>query len=451
MFLGENWYRCGVGALLVLVCLGMGYTPWIQELRFQLLILATLFMGLTLLVPTFSHLLAALLRYPMGSLFGVEGRLASDSLVQAPRRTSATVAALMFSLAFVIHSAASSSSVKTSLMQWVDSSVNADLMVSSAGAARTFQLPSEMGEALKQIPGVRQVDGVRMTTIEYEHSAPLLLATEMEQYLRRATPLMEEGRVDDLLPGMLGKNGVLISNNLARLHHLRKGDHIALDTPTGRHTFEVVGVAVAYYSENGTLQLDRRVYAKLWNDTRVDVFHLMLEQGYPIDLVKQNIYQNFADHRNIFVHTNQDARGEILRLANQFWVLTYVQLVVAVLVAVLGIFNSLMVSISERKHEIGILRALGGERRRVRKAILLEAVCVGVVALTLGIVSGTTLSFYMLGSFGASITGWIFPYEFPTAVVLALLPGVVGITVLAAWYPAALAVKTSIAEALAYE
>lgn len=453
MFLGENWHRRWAGVLLLLICLGVWCTRWSQVLQVQLLIQATLFTGLTLLVPTFSHFLAGLLRRPMGWLFGMEGRLASDSLVQAPRRTSATVAALLFSLAFVISSASLSSSVKTSMMQWVNFTINPDLLVSASEnlTTPTFQFPAEIGDELKKIPGVRQVDAFRMIVLDYNNTAPLLMSIEMDQYLHRATPIMEEGRLQDLLAGMLGKNGILISNNLARLHHLRKDDRIVLDTPTGRHEFEVVGVQVDYTSDNGTLLLDRRVYEKLWNDDRVDIFDLMLEKGYDPDTVKQEIQRHFANQRNVFVLTNKDLREEILRLANQFWVLTYVQLMVAILVAVLGILNSLMVSITERKREIGILRALGGERHRVRKTIFLEAVCVGFVAVILSIVVGSTLGYYVVGAVGASITGWIFPYEFPIRVVLALFPGVLFISMLAAWYPSSLALKTPIVEALAYE
>ena len=104
LFLGENWWRRWAGALLLLVCLVLESSAG-RGLPAQLAGQATLFAGLTLLVPSFSHLLARLLRRPMGWLFGLEGRLASDSLLQSPRRTSATVAALMFGLAFVVSSA----------------------------------------------------------------------------------------------------------------------------------------------------------------------------------------------------------------------------------------------------------------------------------------------------------------------------------------------------------
>jgi putative ABC transport system permease protein len=453
MFLGENWHRVWAGGLLLATCLGLGYTQWSEMLYIQLPMQVGLFMGLTLLVPTFSHGLAEVLRRPMGWLFGIQGRLASDSLVRAPRRTSATVAALMFSLVFVISSASLSASVNTSLMRWVESAIRPDLFVSPSEdlIARSFQFPEAMGEELRKTPGVRQVDAFRMIKVDYENSTPMLLSIDMAQYLKQSTPLMEEGRVEELLPAMQGKPGVLISSNLARRHRLRKGDRIALDTPTGRHEFEVIGVQVDYHSDNGSMVLDRQVYKQLWKDDRVDTFDVTLAPGADPHAVREAIQRRFADQRNIFVLTNQEMRGEILRITGQFWALTYVQVLVATLVAVLGILNSLIISITERQREIGILRALGGERRRVRQAILLEAVCVGCVAAILGTAVGSTMGYYMVGTVGTSITGWVFPYQFPVGVALALFPGVLGISLLAAWYPSSLALKTSVVEALAYE
>jgi putative ABC transport system permease protein len=210
-------------------------------------------------------------------------------------------------------------------------------------------------------------------------------------------------------------------------------------------------VAVDYSSDRGSLMLDRAVYKRLWNDDRVDVFDLMLEKGYDPEAVRSEIQRHFASSRNIFVLTNRDMRAEILRLTDQFLSLQYVQILIAVLVAVLGIINSLMVSITERKREIGILRGLGGEKSRVRKAILLEAVCIGLVAVVLGVASGIVLGYYAVGAFGAAFSGWIFPYRFPIVITLSLLPGVILISLLAAWYPARLALRTPVMEALAYE
>jgi hypothetical protein len=92
--------RRWIGLLLLLLCMSLWYSMMSSALQVQLTVFVALFVRLTLLVPTFSHLLAGILRQPMGWFFGMEGRLASGSLVQAPRRTSAALSALMFRMAF---------------------------------------------------------------------------------------------------------------------------------------------------------------------------------------------------------------------------------------------------------------------------------------------------------------------------------------------------------------
>ena len=75
----------------------------------------------------------------------------------------------------------------------------------------------------------------------------------------------------------------------------------------------------------------------------------------------------------------------------------------------------------------------------------------GLVAVILGIASGAIMGYYSVGSFGAAFNGWIFPYQFPAGMALSLVPGVIVVSLLSAWYPASLALKTPIVEALAYE
>lgn len=451
--IGENRIRRWVGLGLLIASMTAGYSLWSNDLYIQVMVFCSLFLSLVLLVPTFSHALAGLLRRPMGRLFGIEGRLASDSLVQAPRRTSATVSALMFSLAFVMVMATFSSSIDAAFSRWMDFSVNPDLFVCSSESitVRAFQFPASVGEELKKIPGVRQVDSVRLMDINYGNSMPLLLSLEVDQWLRRSHPIMAEGRISDLVPGMSGKDGVVISNNFAHIYGVGQGDQLFLDTPSGRRGFKVVGVQVDYTSDRGSILMDREVFKRHWKDDRVDTFDLMLKKGYDPESVRRVIQRHFAGSWNVFVLTNKDMRYEIGRLTNQFLSLQYVQIMVAVLVAVLGIVNSLMVSITERKREIGILRGLCGERHQVRKSILLEAVCVGLVSVALGIACGIVLGYYAVNTFGAAFSGWVFPYRFPVGMTIALLPGVLFISLLAAWYPAGLSLKTPLMEALAYE
>lgn len=453
LFDRENRVRRWIGAGLAIACMAAGISPWAQSVVAQSAIFSVLFVSLVLLTPTLSVFLATLLRVPLGRIFGPEGRLAADSLVHSPRRTSATVCALTFSLACVLVMATFSVSIKASLTQWIDSSFNSDILIapSESLTARAYQFPATIAQELKEVPGVRQVDSLRVVNIPYLDKSPLLMSIEIDQWLQHNRPMLEDGNIVDLPALMVGKNRVLVSENFARNFHVRKGSTIVLDTPAGRQQFEVAGVDVDYSSEVGSLLIDRATYKRLWMDDRVDMFHLMLSPGADAAVVRHKIELRFAATRTMFVLSNAEFHAEANRLVDQFLKLQYVQMMIAVLVAAIGLMNSLIVSISERKREIGVLRALGGENHRLRNAIMLEALCVGFVGTMLGICTGWVLGYYSVSSLNAAFVGWVFPYRFPAAWSFLLFPAVAALCVLSAWYPSYSALRTPIVEALAYE
>ena len=95
--------------------------------------------------------------------------------------------------------------------------------------------------------------------------------------------------------------------------------------------------------------------------------------------MKRRILEKFGNRRRLFVLTNRDVRQYVMRLTDQWFGITYVQIAVAVLVALLGIVNTLIVSITDRRRELGVLQAVGGLRNQIRGTIWLEALAIGAV------------------------------------------------------------------------
>src|SRR4030095_7903660 len=106
--------------------------------------------------------------------------------------------------------------------------------------------------------------------------------------------------------------------------------------------------------------------------------------------------ERYAGSRQVFVLNNQELKTYILRIANQWFALTYVQVAVAVLVAVLGIANSLTVSITDRRRELGVLRAVGGLKKQIKRTIWLEALTTCFLGLVLGYSLGAINLYYVL-------------------------------------------------------
>ena len=111
--------------------------------------------------------------------------------------------------------------------------------------------------------------------------------------------------------------------------------------------------------------------------------------------------------------TNRDLRQYVIRLTDQWFGLTYVQIAVAVLVAVLGIVNALTVSITDRRRELGVLQAVGGLRRQIRHTVWMEALGVGLIGLALGLALGAVQLYYSVEIARRDLIGIDIGYAYP--------------------------------------
>jgi putative ABC transport system permease protein len=193
------------------------------------------------------------------------------------------------------------------------------------------------------------------------------------------------------------------------------------------------------------------VFIKYWDDDSVNVFRIYLQRGADAANVRQRILDTFGTQQRLFVLTNTDLRNYVTRVTDQWFGLTYVQIAVAVLVAVLGIVNALTVSITDRRREIGVLRAVGGLRQQIRHTVWMEASAIGAIGLLLGLALGAVQLYYSIEISRRDLIGIDIGYSYPVMMALALAPMILGAAFLAALAPGESAVRGSLVEALEYE
>jgi putative ABC transport system permease protein len=406
-----------------------------------------------LLTPTFALLLARALRPLLRWLRPVEGTLAADSLLQAPRRTSGAVAALMLSLALVVALGGLTRASYDSIFGWLTVALNPDLFVSPSQSLtqRDFRFPESMGAQLRAIPGVGEVQPVRDARIDIQGKPTMFVAADVANLRRHATLPPVAGNTEEMFRLAAQGKAVLASENFAMLRGFKLGDVVDIPSPSGMLHLPIAGIVTDYSDEQGSLLVDRALYKRFWNDSTVNVFRIYLARGAAEADVKRRILETFGDRRRLFVLTNREVRRYILRLTDQWFGITYVQIAVAVLVAVLGIVNTLTVSITDRRRELGVLQAVGGLRNQVRGTIWLEALAVGIVGLILGLALGALQLYYSLHISAEDMAGLRLKYEYPYSIALWLLPGILLVAFLSAIAPAETAVRGSLVEALEYE
>jgi putative ABC transport system permease protein len=406
-----------------------------------------------LLTPTLALWLARSLRPVLKGLLPVEGALAADSLLQAPRRTSATVAALMLSLAMVVGLGGVARASYRPLTDWMNTSLNPDLFVTASEnlSDRTYRFPGAMREDLASIPGIDQVQSVRTARVMFRETPILVIGVEVDRVAQRVPSRVVAGDPARMFRVTAEGAGVIISENLSELKRVALGDILELPTPEGLLRLPVAGITRDFSDQQGSLMMDRSVYRRWWRDDTVNVFRVYLRPGAPAEDVKQRIQEHFGHERRLFVLMNREVRRYILRLTDQWFGMTYVQVAVAILVAVLGIVNTLTVSITDRRRELGVLQAVGGLRSQVRYTIWIEAVAIGAIGILLGLALGAISLYYTLEMTRRDFSGMRFDYEYPLPIAAALVPVILGAALVSALWPAEAAVRSSLVEALEYE
>jgi putative ABC transport system permease protein len=243
----------------------------------------------------------------------------------------------------------------------------------------------------------------------------------------------------------------MVSENLAQLQNLKLGEILELPSPGGMIRLPIVGIVVDYSDQQGTILMDRKLFIKHWNDDSVNVFRVYVKKGVSVPDVRARILERFAGRRQVFVLTNNELKRYILKITDQWFSLTSVQITVAVLVAILGIVNTLTVSITDRRRELGVLRAVGGLHAQIRRTIWMEALSIGTLGLVLGFLLGAINLYYVLQIVHHDIAGMRLDYVLPIGTAAAMVPTILAAAFIAALWPAESAVRGSLVEALEYE
>ena len=406
-----------------------------------------------LIVPSASNAIARAIRPLMKYLRPVEGTLAADSLIDAPRRTAGTITALMLSLGLVISLAGASRSSYDAILDWMNTALSPDLFVapSESITSRSFTFPGALEQDLKIIPGIDAVQPVRTLRVPIRNTPVMLIAAPFESLHARIKPAVIAGNDDTMWHEAAQGKGVVVADNFALLRGFKLGDTIDLTSPAGPVPMKILGIITDYSDQQGTILIDRQVYIDHWKDDTVSIFRLYLKKGADEAQVRKAIVDSLGSRTRLFVYTNQDLRRYIFKLTDQWFGITYVQIFVAMLVAVLGIVNTLTVSISDRRRELGVLQAVGGLRNQIRGTIWMEAFAIGLIGLILGLIVGGVQLYFTIELTRTDLAGVRLQYEYPFQIALLLLPVILAVAWIAALGPAEAAVRGSLVEALEYE
>jgi putative ABC transport system permease protein len=415
----------------------------------------SLLLGTALLCPAFLLVFQRTLVVGLaGSRFLPEW-LAAGNLGRALRRNAVTIGAMVVGLAMLVSVSTMIQSFRRTVEVWIQQTIRADLYVSRATRltkGADTRLPASVMDEVRRIPGVAEVDGFRGLRVEDGRGGRFLLgAGDFDVMARLGRLLFRDGDSAAILQKARVQDQLIVSETFAERYRLTVGDEVTLHPPDHTVRLRIAGVYYDYTTEGGLAVMDRALFQRLWKDPWLTSIVLYLVPGADPEAVRLEILRRFPAREDLVVFSNRALKARVLEIFDQTFAITYALEVIALVVAALGILNTLIASVLERTREIGILRSVGFTRAGVLRTILCEAAYMGVLANLLGALAGLLLSLIMIYVINKQSFGWTIQFAFPARLVVEYTLLTLGASLAAGSLPAWRASRRPIAEAVRYE
>ncbi|WP_153398397.1 ABC transporter permease, partial [Ornithinicoccus halotolerans] len=353
--------------------------------------------GVALQGPVVTPVLAWLVGAPLAGM-GLPGRLARQSAARAPRRTTATAMALALSLALIAFMTVVATSLQQGLSGTYRETVTADLVIESSRAEMLGGLSPQVVEEVDQLPEVLVTSRVRYGHWLDDGTTSALAAIDPATVTAVTSLDFTAGSLDALQTG-----GVVVAQSVADERDLVVGDTVAMTfSYTGEQELEVVGILDPLDAQalSTSWFVSLETYAEHFREDLDASVLLTVADDVDVETAKASVEAALVDHPTADVRDQATAAAARGATVEQVLGLVTVLLVLTMTIALLGITNTLALSVSERTREIGLLRAVGASRRQVSWMVRAEAVLIAALASLLGLGLGVGMGAATVGALG---------------------------------------------------
>lgn len=342
-----------------------------------------IFLGVAVLGPTLARPVSKFVGWPIARLRGITGELARDNAVRNPRRTALTAAALMIGVALVALITIFAASTKASVSVAVDRSFKADYVIDAKGGGFGGGFSPQLAKRVAALDEVSAASGLRFGAFKVEGGT---------KFLGSADP-KAMGELFDIDPvagdfPALGVNEIAISTKIAKDLKLEVGSSLAVQFLNAEDM--TVGAIYAAGQRKGLSDyfISLEAFDKRYTERIDNQVLARLAEGVTPAAGKRAINEVLIDYPTAELQDQAEFKQSQLDQINMFVNLIYALLALAVIIAGIGIANTLALSIVERTRELGLLRAIGMTRAQLRAAVRWEAVIISLFGAAMGLSVG---------------------------------------------------------------
>ncbi len=396
-----------------------------------------IFVGTSMVAPALARPLASAIGRPVARLTGMPGRLGRENSMRSPRRTAQTASALMVGIALVSAMSVFGASISSSATSSVDGAIKANLIVSGTSSG-SGSFSNSLAEKIATLPGVSA------SLIGYGGQFEVRQSIEtLKGVTTRGLSQTVNLHVISGSTAALNEGGLLVDSSTAKSDHLSVGDNVPVKFAlTGASTMRIGGIFKAN-ALIGSYLVGQAFYMSHYTQPLPGAVLLETAGGNVAQKVQNDVQRVLARYPTVQVQTRSQFESSQISGVNQLLGLVYALLALAVFIALIGIVNTLMLSVFERTREIGLLRAVGMKRRQIRSMVRSESVIISVFGAVIGIVVGTGLGLALVTALKLSNSS----VPVVSLVVFLFLSALLGLV--AATWPARRAAKLDVLAAIA--
>ncbi|MFI7341959.1 ABC transporter permease [Streptomyces sp. NPDC050085] len=401
---------------------------------------ALLVIGVFILTPLLSRPLIAAAA-PLLRAFGISGKLARLNSVRNPRRTAATASALMIGLTLITGLTVIAGSVQSAINKMAADSLKADYVVSMANGN---PLSPDVLKTLDTTDGVTATSGLSNSPSRIGGETEYLTGVNGKTIGQLAELPMDSGRFS------VTGSDVVVDDKTAEDHGWRTGSTFTAHYEDGKkQQLTVAGVYEGNEMMRGIMIDAPTLNPHITDDAVTDMQVMVKTSGGTSDATKDKLTKALGDNPAVKVQDRQDLSNEIAQMFTLMLNMLYGLLAMAVIVAVLGVINTLAMSVFERQQEIGMLRAIGIDRKGIKRMVRLESLVISLFGGVLGIGLGVFFGWAAGQLIGNAMSTYSLILPWGRMGIFLALAAVVGI--LAALWPARRAARLNMLAAIKSE
>ncbi|MEV0222193.1 FtsX-like permease family protein [Streptomyces sp. NPDC050704] len=384
------------------------------------------------------------------AVFGSIGRMSQRNALRNPRRTGATAAALMVGLALVGGMSVASASMTKSFDDQIDKTLGADFVVQNSNF---LPFPREVTEKVRDTEGAGLVVRQRFTPVAVRLPDGERVETTAAAYEPDLDEVARITYAQGDTAAALGAGNIAMDADFAKDHDVRVGSAIPVEFPAGKRAELTVAAltdqdAAEGFGTQGGLFFGFETIERHVPGAQDSALYVNTASGTPADTLRTNLDKTLDPYPQVQVRDLADYKKLIHDQIAVLLYLVYALLGLAIVIAVLGVVNTLALSVVERTREIGLLRAIGLARRQLRRMIRLESVVIAVfgavLGLALGLVWGVCVQ-QVLALQGMNALA------IPWGTIVAVVVGSAVVGIVAALLPALRASRMNVLAAIAHE